>query len=156
MLCQLQIYNKVNLLNIYIYMHIHSFLRSFSHIVHYRVLSRSSLYVFIVCACVCVYLHMFSVTQLPMTLCDLMDYSPPGSYVHGIFQVRILEGLPLLSLGDLPNPGLKTCLLHLLHWQVDSLSLCYVIGYLFYIEQYVLVYVNLSIYPSPINQCVKR
>ena len=72
--------------------------------------------------------------QSCLILFNLMDYSPPGSYVHGIFQVRILEGLPLLSLGDLPNPGLKTCLLHLLHWQVDSLSLCYVISYLFYIE----------------------
>ena len=25
------------------------------------------------------------------TLCDLMDYSPPGSSVHGIFQARMLE-----------------------------------------------------------------
>jgi len=25
------------------------------------------------------------------TLCDLMDYSPPSSSVHGIFQARILE-----------------------------------------------------------------
>ena len=31
------------------------------------------------------------VTQLCMTLCDPMDYSPPGSSVHGILQVRILE-----------------------------------------------------------------
>ena len=26
-----------------------------------------------------------------MTLCDLMDYSPPGSSVYGISQARILE-----------------------------------------------------------------
>ena len=25
------------------------------------------------------------------TLCDPMDYSPPGSSVHGIFQARVLE-----------------------------------------------------------------
>ena len=25
------------------------------------------------------------------TLCDLMDYSPPGSSVHGMLQARILE-----------------------------------------------------------------
>ena len=30
------------------------------------------------------------VTQLSPTLCDPMDYSPPGSSVHGIFQARIL------------------------------------------------------------------
>ena len=29
--------------------------------------------------------------QLCPTLCDPMDYSPPGSYVHGILQTRILE-----------------------------------------------------------------
>ena len=31
------------------------------------------------------------VTQLCPTLCDPMDYSPPGSSVHGISQARILE-----------------------------------------------------------------
>ena len=28
--------------------------------------------------------------QWGQTLCDPMDYSPPGSSVHGIFQTRIL------------------------------------------------------------------
>ena len=31
------------------------------------------------------------VTQSCPTLCDLTDYSPPGSSVHGILQARILE-----------------------------------------------------------------
>ena len=31
------------------------------------------------------------VAQLCLTLSDLMDYSPPGSSVHGIFQARVLE-----------------------------------------------------------------
>ena len=31
------------------------------------------------------------VAQLCLTLCDPMDYSPPGSSIHGIFQVRLLE-----------------------------------------------------------------
>ena len=35
--------------------------------------------------CVC------SVSKSCQTLCDPMDYSPPGSSVHGIFQARILE-----------------------------------------------------------------
>ena len=29
--------------------------------------------------------------QSCLTLCDPMDYSPPGSSVHGIFQARVLE-----------------------------------------------------------------
>ena len=31
------------------------------------------------------------VAQLCLTLCDPIDWSPPGSSVHGIFQARILE-----------------------------------------------------------------
>ena len=33
----------------------------------------------------------FIITQLCPTLCNAMDYSPPGSSVHGILQARILE-----------------------------------------------------------------
>ena len=35
------------------------------------------------------------------------------------------SGLPFLTLGHLPGPGIKLCLLHLLHWQVESLPLCH-------------------------------
>ena len=39
-----------------------------------------------------------------------MDYSPPGSSVHGISQARILEwvGLQFSSPGDLLNPGTES------------------------------------------------
>ena len=36
-------------------------------------------------------MHAYLVTQLYPTLCNPVDYSPPGSSVHGIFQARILE-----------------------------------------------------------------
>ena len=55
--------------------------------------------------------HLFQV-------CDLMDSSPPGFSSHGIFQVRILSGLPFPSPGNLSDQGLN---LGLLHWQADSL-----------------------------------
>jgi len=46
-----------------------------------------------------------SVTQSSLTLCDPMDYSPPGSSVHGIFQARILEWVAVpFSRGSSP-PG---------------------------------------------------
>ena len=45
--------------------------------------------------------------QWHLTLCDPMDYRPPGSYVYGIPQVRILEWVAIISLGDLPDPGIK-------------------------------------------------
>jgi len=36
-----------------------------------------------------------------------VDYSLPGSSVHGISQVRILEWVAISSLGDLPNPRME-------------------------------------------------
>ena len=33
------------------------------------------------------------------------------------------SGLPFPPPGDLSDPGVKPCLLHLLHWQADSLPL---------------------------------
>ena len=48
------------------------------------------------------------VSKLGPTLCNPMDYSPPGSSVHEIFQARInWSGLPFPSPGDLPDPGSK-------------------------------------------------
>ena len=56
------------------------------------------------------------------TLSHAMDCSLPGSFVHGIFQARILEWsshalLQGIFLSQRSNP----LLLHLLHWQADSL-----------------------------------
>ena len=42
-----------------------------------------------------------------MSLCNAIDYSLPGSSVHGIFQARILEWVAISSSGDLPGPGTK-------------------------------------------------
>ena len=67
---------------------------------------------------------MCSVAQLCLTLCGPMDCSPPGSSVHRILQEKILEwGAIFYSGGIFPTQGSKPCLLHLLHWQVDSLPL---------------------------------
>ena len=51
------------------------------------------------CVCVCVHTCMCacSVTQSCPTLCDPMNCSPPGSSVHGIFQVGILEWVAIPS-----------------------------------------------------------
>ena len=39
--------------------------------------------------------------------CDPMDYSPPGFFVHGIFQARIWSRLPFPPPRDLPDPGIE-------------------------------------------------
>ena len=53
------------------------------------------------------------VAQLCLTLCDLTDYSPTGSYVHGILLARILEWVAMASSrGIFPTQGLNPGLLH--------------------------------------------
>ena len=51
-----------------------------------------------VCVCVCVYIYIYIYTYICVLshfnhvwLCDPMNYSLPGSCVHGILQVRILQ-----------------------------------------------------------------
>ena len=44
-----------------------------------------------VCVCVCVYMWLLCQSLSCVRLCDSMDYSLPGSSVHGIFQARRLE-----------------------------------------------------------------
>ena len=44
------------------------------------------------------------VTQLCQTLCDPMDCSPPGSYVRGILQARILEWVAFPFSRGSPQP----------------------------------------------------
>ena len=48
-----------------------------------------------------------SVAQSCPPLCDPVDYSPPGSSVHGILQARHWSGLPCPPPGDLPEPGME-------------------------------------------------
>ena len=54
--------------------------------------------------------------QLRPTLCNPMDYSPPGSSVHGISQARILEWVVMLSsrgssqLGDQTHDSMSPAL----------------------------------------------
>ena len=54
----------------YIYIHVYVYTHTYMYIMH-------SIKVLVAQSC--------------LTLCDLMDYSPPGSAVHGILQPRVLE-----------------------------------------------------------------
>ena len=64
-----------------------------------------------------------SAAQSCPTRHDPMVCSRPGSFVHGIFQARILKWVAFPPPGDLPDSGIKSASLRLLHWQVDSLPL---------------------------------
>ena len=42
-------------------------------------------------------LHACLVAQSHLTLCNPVEYSPPGSSIHGIFQARILKWVVISS-----------------------------------------------------------
>ena len=57
--------------------------------------------------------------QSCLTLCDPIDWSPPGSSVHGIFSARILEWISVSSSrGIFSTQGLNSHLLCLLHYRL--------------------------------------
>ena len=62
------------------------------------------------------------VTKSCPTLCDPMNCSLSSSSVHGLIQQRILKWVAISSSrGIFLTQGSNLCLLHLLHWQADSL-----------------------------------
>ena len=48
-------------------------------------------------------------SRVKSTLCDPMDFSPPGSPVHGIFQARILEWVAMPSSRGPSQAKNRTC-----------------------------------------------
>ena len=61
--------------------------------------------------------------QSCLTLCDSMDYSAPGSSVHGIPQREYWNGFHALLQEIFLTQESNPQFLHLLHWQVGSVSL---------------------------------
>ena len=51
-------------------------------------------------------MHYYVGAQSCLTL-DPMDFNPLGSFVHGIFQARVLEWVAISTPGDLPDPGVR-------------------------------------------------
>ena len=47
--------------------------------------------------------------QLCLILCDSVDHSQPGSFVHGIFQARILERVAMPSSRESSSPRDRIC-----------------------------------------------
>ena len=62
--------------------------------------------------CVCVYIYTYMKIEsvscsVVSNFCDPKDCSLPGSFVHRILQQKYWSGLPFLSPGDLPEPGIE-------------------------------------------------
>ena len=64
---------------------------------------------------------MYLVIQLYLSLCDSMDCSLPGSSIHGIFQIKVLEWVSISS--SRRSSRFRDQTFDLLNWQVDSLPL---------------------------------
>ena len=47
------------------------------------------------------------IAQLCLTLCDPMDCSLPGCFIHWISRQEYWSGLPFPSTGDLSKPGIE-------------------------------------------------
>ena len=77
-----------------------------------------------VCVCVCVRVRVCVCVLIYVQLCDLMNFNPPGSSVHGISQARILEWVAISSSrGFSPRGDQSHISCIFVHWQADSLPL---------------------------------
>ena len=79
---------------------------------------------FWLCICMCVHMCMFSHSVVSDSLWP-MDYSPPGSSVHGILQGRILERVAMPSSRELSRPRDQThvsCISCIGRWILYHLS----------------------------------
>ena len=65
-----------------------------------------------ICSFTCVYVR----NQLCLTLCDPMDYSLPGSSVHGIFPARILEWVAFFFIYILSKFSLMS------YWVIEQMA----------------------------------
>ena len=77
-------------------------------------------YISHICTFVSIYVCFCLWLSCVQLFCDPMDYSRPGSSVHGISQQEYWSGLPFLVQGIFLTQGSNP---YFLHWQVDSLPL---------------------------------
>ena len=74
---------------------------------------------------------MYLVAPLCLTLCNPMDYSPLGSYVHEIFQARMLEWVAISYFRGSSQTGIEPASPASPPWQANSLSLCHLGSHIF-------------------------
>ena len=59
------------------------------------------------CVCVCVYACVCAQLLSPVTLCDLIDCNPPGSWSMEFSRQEYCSILQFPTPGDLPDSGIK-------------------------------------------------
>ena len=78
---------------------------------HYRLLTNVFFFSFTYIIHICESYYVLGAQSCPI-LYNLLNYSPPGSSLHGILQPRILKGNHSLLQGIVPTQGLNPGLLH--------------------------------------------
>ena len=63
---------------------------------------------------------VWSVAQSCLALCNSMDHSLPGSSVHGIFYLRILEQTAVSYSRGLPDRGIEPVSPALIHYHCTT------------------------------------
>ena len=85
-------------LSLYIYTHINTH----THQIYVQIHICAYACAYIICVYICA-----RVLSRVLTLCDMVDYSPPGSSVHGVSREEYWSGMSSPLPGDLLNPGLE-------------------------------------------------
>ena len=88
-------------------------------------------------------LLLLLITQSCPTLCDPMDYSLPGSSVHGIFQTRILKWVAISFSREFSWPRNQT------HFSCTS---CIARRILYHSEPMIVKQIKLSVYTGGLEQ----
>ena len=96
-----QIYCSCEKQSVYIYIYTHTYIHIYTHIYIYIY---TYIYIHIY---ICIFVKVL-VAQSCLTLCDPMYCSPPGSFVHGILQARILECVAISFSRRLSQPRDQT------------------------------------------------
>ena len=117
----------------------------------------------------CPYMCVCLITQLCLTLCDPLDCSPPGSSVHGIFQIRLLEWVAISFSGGSSEPRDWPCISCMkgglfTHWAIGEAScghwpfvyhlwrnICQVFGPFIWVVCFVVLSLRTSLYIQDVN-----
>ena len=92
-------------------------------------------------------LHTCVHAQLCLTLCDPSDCSPPGSFVHGISQARVLEWVAISYSRGYSGP--RDWVLHLLClllWEEDCLPLSHLGSPMMYDAEHLFICLFVPVY----------
>ena len=86
------------------------------------------------------------VAQSCSTLCNAMDFSPPGSSIHGIFQARVLEWVAIAFSVRMANLRYIYKIYFCHHGPLWVMYLCIMVAILPFINAMITTFMNYSVF----------